>query len=72
MHDTSTKRLLNGMVHFLCACYGGGYPEVDNFNRLEDSPKVIAAKPMISRLPQALLSHPNGGALAILAHVDRA
>src|SRR4029434_7856131 len=32
----------------------------------------IADKPFLSRLPQKMLAHPNGGALAVLAHVERA
>src|SRR5205823_5185221 len=64
---------VHGMVHFPFACYGGGCPEFDNFNRVaEGEPKRIASKPMMGRLPQALLAHPDGGALAVLAHIDRA
>ena len=50
-----------------------GCPQFDNFNRLQEgAPKTIAPKPMMARLPQALLAHPDGGALAVLAHIDRA
>jgi hypothetical protein len=70
--DVPPNAKVHGMVHFLFACYGGGCPQLDNFNRLRDSPKPIAPQPMMARLPQALLAHPEGGALAVLAHVDRA
>src|SRR6185369_3560701 len=70
--DLPANAKVHGMVHFLFACYGGGCPQLDSFNRLSDSPKTIASKPMMARLPQALLAHPQGGALAVLAHVDRA
>ena len=71
--DVPANAKLHGMVHFLFACYGGGCPRVDNFKRVGTGPpKVIADKPMMGRLPQALLAHPNGGALAVLAHIDRA
>ena len=36
------------------------------------APKQIAPQTMLSRLPQAMLAQKNGGALATLAHVDRA
>ncbi len=71
--DLPANAKLHGMVHFLFACYGGGCPQFDNFNRLQEgAPKTIASKPMMGRLPQVLLAHPEGGALAVLAHIDRA
>lgn len=62
----------HGMIHFLFACYGGGWPMMDTFSRRAGTPKMIALRPMLARLPQVLLSHRNGGALAVLAHIDRA
>lgn len=70
--DLPAGAKVHGLIHFLFACYGGGWPQTDNFDRLGGSPKNIAPHPMLARLPQALLSHPEGGALAVLAHVDRA
>src|ERR1017187_9254125 len=62
----------HGMIHFLFACYGGGWPIMDTFSRGSGTPKMIAQRPMLARLPQVLLSHRNGGALAVLGHIDRA
>ena len=45
---------------------------MDTYSVIADKQKQVAPAPLISRLPQRLLSHPNGGALAVLAHVDRA
>ena len=45
---------------------------MDTFSRRAGTPKMIALRPMLARLPQVLLSHRNGGALAVLAHIDRA
>jgi hypothetical protein len=63
---------LQGMIHFFFACYGGGCTELDNYDRLNNEPRRIAKQPFFSRLPQKMLSHPNGGALAMLAHIERA
>ena len=70
--DLGAGARVHGLVHFLFACYGGGWPENDSFRRMESTPKPISPRPMMTRQPQALLAHPAGGALAVLAHVDRA
>ena len=59
-----------GLIHFLFACYGGGCPKVDDYRRdMDDKPVPLMANPVTARLPQAMLQK---GALAVLAHVDRA
>jgi hypothetical protein len=70
--DVPTDAKLHGMIHFFFACHGGGCPDLDNYNRLNNQPRRIAPKPFFSRLPQKMLSHPQGGALAGLAHIERA
>jgi hypothetical protein len=71
--DIPADARLHGMIHFMFACYGGGWEKFDTFR---DGPGgqacQIASRPATSRLPQAMLTHPKGGALAVLAHVDRA
>jgi len=71
-YDVPADSNVHGMIHVLFACFGGGCPQADNFNRLDNQPRQIAEKPMLSLLPQSLLAHPKGGALAVVAHVDRA
>ena len=71
--DITDDAQLHGLVAFLFACYGAGTPGYDNF--LSDrsrSPVQIAEQPFVAALPQRLLSHPKGGALAVLGHVERA
>ncbi|CCD95600.1 conserved hypothetical protein [Bradyrhizobium sp. ORS 375] len=70
--DVPDNARFHGMMHFLFACHGGGCTAFDDFDRLNKAPKRIADKPFLARLPQRLLAHPNGGALAVLAHVERA
>ncbi|MBV9491270.1 MAG: hypothetical protein JO069_16340, partial [Verrucomicrobia bacterium] len=70
--DVPGDAKLHGMIHFFFACHGGGCPALDNYDRLNNQPRRIAQKPFFSRLPQKLLSHPQGGALASLAHIERA
>ncbi len=54
----------------LFACYGGGTPSHDRFDSA-GPPQRRAAVPFSARLPSRLLAAPEGGALAVLAHVDR-
>jgi hypothetical protein len=70
--DIPSDAKLHGMMHFFFACHGGGCTEFDDYDRLNIQPRKIAERPFLSRMPQKMLAHPNGGALAVLAHVERA
>jgi len=68
--DVPADAKVHGMIHFLFACYGGGCPKEDSFGLGSgEPPKQLVKEPIVARLPQALLKK---GALASLAHVDRA
>jgi hypothetical protein len=71
--DIGDEARLQGLVAFLFACHGAGTPTFDQF--LADrakGPVPIAGQPFVAALPQRLLSHPNGPALAVFGHVERA
>ena len=70
--DVPESAQIAGIIHFCFACHSAGCPREDNFARTQAGPRPIAEHPMIARLPQAMLAHPGGGALASLGHVDRA
>jgi hypothetical protein len=70
--DLPADARLSGVMHIFFACYSAGCTEFDNYDRLNAEPRKIANAPFMSRLPQAMLSHSSGGALAVLAHVERA
>jgi len=51
--------------------YSAGTPRIDEVaSWRKGSPQVIAPKAFLARLPQRLLAHPGGGALAVIGHVD--
>lgn len=71
--DLPTDAQVHGLIHFFFACYGAGWPQFDDFpDQADAQPGQISPKPLMARLPQKLLAHRNGGALAALGHVDRA
>ena len=71
--DVPESARVHGLVAFHFACFGGGTPREDLyvFERGQAAP-AIAAHPFIAALPRRLLAHPGGGALACIAHVERA
>ncbi len=76
-HDVPDEAQIHGLMSFHFACCSAGTPRFDSLDysagpgALEER-QPIATDPFIARLPQRLLSHPRGGALAVVGHVDRA
>ena len=56
-------------MHF--ACFGAGTPMRSDYTA-SGQPDTIAPQSFLGRLPQRLLAHPQGGALAVIGHVERA
>jgi hypothetical protein len=71
--DVASDASLRGLVAFHFACYGAGTPAYDDFgHRNGGARRPLAPKPFVAALPQRLLGHERGGALAVAGHVDRA
>jgi hypothetical protein len=68
---------LGGLIYFAFACYGAGTPRTSHFpytweGRFDPSGlSTLTERPFQSSLATALLSHPNGPALAFIGHVER-
>lgn len=72
--DIADDADVRGLIACFFACYGGGTPAFDATAHHGGSgqPRRIAPAPFVAGLPRRLLAHPRGGALAVIAHVDRA
>jgi hypothetical protein len=73
--DIADDANVNGVVALLFACFGAGTPDADQFlmdlSQAGQAPP-LAPQPFIAAFPQRLLAHPNGSALAVIGHIDRA
>jgi hypothetical protein len=71
--DIGLDARLLGLIAFFFACYGAGTPYWDDFaERTFKNRATVAPYAFLAALPLRLLSHPRGGALAIVGHVERA
>lgn len=72
--DLADSADLWGMIAFFFACYGGGTPRLNEFARYTGQAEraILAERGFSAYLPQKMLAHPRGGALAVIAHVERA
>ncbi len=65
--DVGDDARVQGTVAFVHAAYGAGTPRRDDL-----SPEQEESEPFVAALPQRLLAHPGGGALAVVGLVGRA
>lgn len=70
--DVADDADVAGLVAFLFACYGAGTPQNEDFFASSAERLRLADRPFLARLPQRLLGHPRGAALAVIGHVERA
>lgn len=71
--DIGDDAHLLGMIAFHFACYGAGTPRLDDFGHYTcEEVAPVAPHAFVAALPRRLLGHPNGGALAVVGHVERA
>jgi len=71
--DLDSNAQLHGLIALFFSCFGGGTPMYDEFAKQSfKERKQLADQNFLAQLPSKMLSHPKGGALAVIGHVDRA
>jgi hypothetical protein len=70
--DVPDDAQVSGLISFFWSCFSAGVPRLDEYNHYSSVPaKELAPRSFVSRLPQRLLGHPRGGALAVIGRVER-
>lgn len=69
--DVAASADLRGLVVFSFACFSLGVPRHDSY-ATDGAPRLLTERPFLAPLPKRLLGHANGGAAAVIGHVDRA
>ena len=82
--DVDDSASLLGLLTFHFACYGAGTPRLNDFAVADawrdegavaafklNARDAIAPAAFVAQLPRRLLSHPRGGALAVVGHIER-
>ncbi len=71
--DLGPEADVAGLISFHFACFSAGTPARDLFSHgSRRKPKPLTDQPFVAALPQRLLAHPKGGALAVIGHVEQA
>ena len=69
--DVAADAHIFGTIAMHFACFGAGTPMLSDYAP-PGAPPAIAPKSFLGHLPQRLIAHPRGGALAVIGHVERA
>jgi len=69
--DVSDDARLLGSMFFLFGPYTAGTSARDDYAHLSLKNSAASSRSFVARLPQKLLGHPAGGALAVYGHVER-
>jgi hypothetical protein len=69
--DVASDAKILGTIAMHFACFGAGTPQLSDFST-SGPPPAMAPRSFLGRLPQRLIAHPRGGALAVIGHVERA
>jgi hypothetical protein len=70
--DIDANADVAGLIAFFFGCYTAGTPARGGVLSAHLREPVLALNEFPARLPQRLLAHPRGGALAVIGHVDQA
>jgi hypothetical protein len=71
--DVGDDARVHGLLAFCFACFGAGTPHWDELDPARRAGcRALSPAAFLGCLPQRLLGHPAGGALAVVGHVDRA